>query len=194
LAQIWLVRHGESQSQTRESDDHLNPPLSARGEAQAERLIGPLGGVYFDRILISPLQRATQTYQRSGARGRTVQFDSRVIESNWNNPDCYAPLLPYTTQDVALPDSHDAWLVQVDDRARDLVDEFVHRTGEHILLFGHWGVFSQVFMAFLGLSAQAALGQATMDNTGISCLEVNEKEQRYIRVWNDRAHVLDLLD
>ena len=69
-----------------------------------------------------------------------------------------------------------------------------HETGEQILLFGHWGVFSRVFMAFLGLSAQAALGQATMDNTGISRLEVNEEEKRYLRVWNERVHVLDLLD
>ena len=193
LIQIWLVRHGESQSQTGESDDHLNPPLSARGEAQAERLRGPMAGMIFDWILISPLQRARQTYERSGARGKTVEFDSRVIESNWNNPNCYAPLLPYSTPDIALPDRRDAWLVEVDERVRDLIDELVQRTDEHILLFGHWGVFSRAFMAFLGLSAQAALGRATMDNAGISRLEVNEKEERYLRVWNERAHVLDLL-
>ena len=35
VKRIWLVRHGQSQSQTGESDDHLNPPLSDLGIVQA---------------------------------------------------------------------------------------------------------------------------------------------------------------
>jgi broad specificity phosphatase PhoE len=39
---IWLVRHGQSQSQTGESHDHLNPLLSDLGIVQSGRLVKPL--------------------------------------------------------------------------------------------------------------------------------------------------------
>lgn len=38
-----------------------DPPLSARGEAQAEALVPALAGEQIDRILVSPFRRALQT-------------------------------------------------------------------------------------------------------------------------------------
>ena len=43
---IWLVRHGQSKSQTGEDNDTVNPELSSRGEQQAKRLVEPLKGIF----------------------------------------------------------------------------------------------------------------------------------------------------
>ena len=105
---IWLVRHGQSRSQTGESDDHLDPELSDLGVEQARRLVAPLRELPLDAVLISPLRRARQTWQLSQVEADHVEFDSRLIESDWGLPDRYAPILPVTTPDIALPDRQDA--------------------------------------------------------------------------------------
>ena len=53
MKRIWLVRHGQSQSQSGESTDPLNPDLSDLGGRQAKRLIEPLKDLNLDLILLS---------------------------------------------------------------------------------------------------------------------------------------------
>ncbi|GAB3604273.1 histidine phosphatase family protein [Microbacterium aureliae] len=55
---IYLVRHGEHQDAEHGVDDG---PLSPRGRRQASLLADRLGGVPFDAVWHSPLERASQT-------------------------------------------------------------------------------------------------------------------------------------
>ena len=190
---IWLVRHGQSQSQTGESNDLLNPPLSDLGIVQAKRLVGPLCDLELDCILLSPLRRAWHTYQLSQARAERVEFDSRLIESDWGNLHRYAPILPVKTPDIAQLDQHDAWLLPVQDRALSIVQDLAKANWPSVLLFGHWGVFSRIFMAFTGLNVHSQTFTATMDNAAISLFEIDDEQNRFVRYWNERAHVMDLL-
>jgi len=190
---IWLVRHGQSQSQTGESTDHLNPPLSILGQRQAECLVEPLQDLVLDCILVSPLHRAWHTFQLSRAQADHVAFDSRLIESDWGETHRYAPLLPVRTPEIALPDQQDAWLQPVHERARSLVQTLAASDWQTVLLFGHWGVFSRLFLAFAGLDVCTRALTATMNNTAISLLEVDEEQRRYVRYWNRCDHVMDLL-
>ena len=194
LKKIWLVRHGQSQAQNGETDDTLNPYLSDLGCRQATRLIEPLKDQEFDLILLSPLQRAWKTYQLSEAKARRVEFDSRLIESDWGIEGFYAPVLPVTIPDFAEPDRHDAWLTSHDERAEELVADLVARPENNILMFAHWGIFNRIFWAFIGMDTINKLARITTDNTGISLLEVDEKGYRFIRYWNERSHVSDLLE
>ena len=194
MKRIWLVRHGQSQSQSGESDDQLNPDLSDLGGRQAKRLIEPLKDLDLDLILLSTLQRAWKTYQFSEAKARRVEFDSRVIESDWGRQGFYAPILPVVNPEFAEPDRHDAWLKSADERAESLVEDLVERPEENILLFGHWGIFNRIFWAFVGMDTNNKLARINTDNTGISLLEIDEKGYRFIRYWNERTHVIDLLE
>lgn len=188
MKQFWLVRHGESQSQTGEVEDGRNPGLSALGRRQAARLSEPLRDLAVDAILLSPLQRAWQTYQLARVSAPTVEFDSRLAESNWGRPDYYRPILPLSTPTIAAPDRHDAWLQPVEQRVTALMADLMQRPEERVLLFGHWGVFGALFRVFVGLAAGDDLRWATMDNTGISLLEQGDDQRRYLRFWNARPH------
>jgi len=194
MKRIWLVRHGQSQSQSGESTDPLNPDLSDLGGRQAKRLIEPLKDLNLDLILLSTLRRAWKTYQLSEAKASRVEFDSRVIESDWGRQGWYASILPVVTPEFAEPDRHDAWLKSVDERATALVEDLIDRSEKNILLFGHWGVFNHIFWAFAGINTTNKLAHATTDNTGISLFEVDKNGYRFIRYWNDRTHVIDLLE
>lgn len=191
---IWLVRHGQSQAQTDEDDDWRDPALSDLGKRQSARLAEPLRDAEFDRILISPMRRAMKTFELSQAKGRVVEIDTRVAESDWGHPNCYESLLPLTTPGFAQPDRHHALLESVEDRVEDLLADLLSDTEGSILMFGHWGVFSLFHRRFVGAAATAAPVTAHMDNTAISVLELDDDRRRHIRCWNDRAHVSDLLE
>ncbi len=194
MKRIWLVRHGESKAQTGETEDGRDPELSKRGRKQARRLEEPLGAIPFETILVSPLTRARQTYELAGARAGHAEFDSRLAEANWGMPDYYAGILPVITPaELAAPDRHNAWRESAETRAENLVLELMARGEQDILLFGHWGIFTRVFLAFCGMPVDDWGFQAVMDNTAISLLESDAEGRRYIRYWNDRSHVADLL-
>ena len=121
MKKIWLVRHGQSQSQSAEDNDMVDPELSELGRQQARRLAKPLQNFELDLILISPLRRAWQTYQLSGVQNSRCEFDSRLIESDWGIAGWYEDILPVPTPDLAKPDQHNAWLEPVEKRTTRLV-------------------------------------------------------------------------
>ena len=193
MKKIWLVRHGQSQSQSAEDDDVVDPKLSELGRQQAMRLVKPLQNFELDLILISPLRRAWQTYQLSRILNRRCEFDSRLIESDWGIAGWYQDILPVTTPDLAAPDRHNAWLEPVEKRTTKLVAELLRRPHANMLLFGHWGIFNHIFTEFAGIDRTKNSVRAPMDNTAISLLELDDDQNHIIRYWNDRAHVADIL-
>ena len=194
MKQIWLVRHGESLAQTGEEQDGRNPPLSDRGKEQAARLNAPLGAVTFDRILVSPLIRDCQTYELSGVDRANAEFDSRVMESEWGNPDFYTPVLPLVVPDTAAPDRHEAYGRTAEQRAASVIEELVDADLARCLIVAHWGICGRLFMAFAGADVTDWSVLPSMDNTGISLFEIDDDGRRWVRYWNDRAHVIDLID
>ena len=58
--EIVLIRHGEPEW-VREGLAVHDPPLTERGQRQAERLAGSLRDERFDEVLVSPLVRARET-------------------------------------------------------------------------------------------------------------------------------------
>jgi len=193
MKRIWLVRHGQSMAQTQETGDHLNPDLSALGAQQAQRLADRLGDIPFERILISPLIRAWRTFELSGLKAKKAQFDSRVAESNWEQPDFYASILPVLTPDIAKPDRHDAWRMDPAERSASLIRELVAGQEENVALFGHWGIFSIIFRTITGVKHEAPILTASMSNACVSLFEYNDDGNITMPFWNDSTHVMDIL-
>lgn len=193
MKQIWLVRHGQSRSQSGEDPDVLNPALSERGREQAQRLARPLRSLSFNTILVSPLKRAWQTCEYAQPAAGHVEFDSRLVESDWGIDRYYESILPVAAPGIACADRHGAWLVAVAKRSLSLVKSLLRAPEEKILLFGHWGIFNNLLHTFTGMDTCGFSVLAPMDNTAISLLEIDDQDRRVIRYWNDRAHVIDLI-
>jgi broad specificity phosphatase PhoE len=187
LKEIWLIRHGESLAQSGEIDDHVDSELSEHGRQQAMRLQTALSSVAFDRILISPLRRAVQTYEICRVAAPLCQFDSRIIEIDWN-PTFYESVAPVTTPETAEPDEQDAWFIPVDTRVAAMIRELLEGPHERVMLFGHYGVFCRFFIHFCGLPPESTF-RVNTDNTGISVLGIDDDGSRGIRVWNDASHL-----
>lgn len=192
MIQIWLVRHAESMGQTGESDG-MDPDLSAHGRRQAERLREPLSRIAADTILLSPLKRAWQTFEISGATAPHIEFDSRLIEHADSVPSPYEKILPVETPSFARPDIYDVWHTHSADRATGLLNDLLKQEGKSFVLFGHNGFFGILCRSFIGIDPRQKAVGANMDNTAISLLAKKDSGRHIIELWNDRAHVIDLL-
>lgn len=193
MKRIWLIRHGQSRSQSGEDDDVVDPELSKLGEHQVRRLKAALQNDFFEIVLISPLRRAWQTFSMAQVHYGQAFFDSRIIESDWRIPDFYAGILPVITPAFGFPDQQDAWLIEVEERSKSLLADLSKRPEQSIALFGHWGIFNHLLQIFSGINTKDITIRAPMDNTAVSLLEI-DNGQHIIRYWNDRSHVIDLLD
>ena len=79
--QLFLLRHADAGDPEAWRGDDADRPLSAKGEAQAERLGAFLAGIGFttDAVISSPKVRARRTAEIvAAAIGATVRLDERL--------------------------------------------------------------------------------------------------------------------
>jgi broad specificity phosphatase PhoE len=185
---ILLVRHGQSQEQNGESADGMNSQLSELGIRQARKLEKRLSTLRFDLALVSPLQRAWQTFEISQPAVAAAELDSRLIEVDFAE-GWYAPIAGYLP-DRSLPvRNSSAWLAPVEDRVRDLVEELVASPWQRIVLFSHQGTLKQLIAAWLGLPGDGFMYGLVLGNTSLSGLTLAADGTRSIHFLNDVAHL-----
>ncbi|MFA6290729.1 MAG: histidine phosphatase family protein [Victivallales bacterium] len=195
IKKIWLLRHAESKAQT-EEEYGFDTGLSERGLKQAQRLEKVFGSLTFDKIYLSPLKRARETFEHSGITGCNIEFDSRIVEELPGN--AYSSILPYP----ALPgygsaDSHNAWLTGARQRAICFLDELHAIKARHVLVLSHGGFFNHLLTAFLpqhGIELFENFKHCQTSNAGISVLYVGPNiKYDSLLSWNDIRHVHDLI-
>jgi len=76
LPEVYLARHGETEwTITRQHTGRTDLRLTRRGEDNARGLSKRLRGLAFDRVFVSPLQRARRTCELSRRRSHEAQAE-----------------------------------------------------------------------------------------------------------------------
>jgi broad specificity phosphatase PhoE len=140
-AEIWLVRHGETDwTAARRFCGWSDPPLNERGRSQARALRSSLTGVAFDRVVSSSSIRAVETariaYGDPATDDRLRELDFGDIEgTTWDEcaPDVRATMLDYETFGAPRGETVSALMTRVSAALRDLGD------GRHLVVT-HGGV------------------------------------------------------
>ena len=195
IKKIWLLRHAESKAQT-EEEYGFDTGLSERGEKQAERLKYVFNSLEFDKICLSPLKRARETFEHSGIRGVNIEFDSRIVEELPG--DAYSSILPYPVlPGYGAADNHNAWLINARQRAVCFLNELHTIKARHVLVLSHGGFFNHLLTAFLPeheIKSFENFKYCQMLNAGISVLYIGPStKQDALLVWNDIRHLHDLI-
>jgi probable phosphoglycerate mutase len=192
--QLVLVRHGETQwSRTGRHTGRTDVALTAQGQRQAEALGLVLRGRSFAAVLVSPLQRATETLRHANVDAARVHVLEELVE--WDYGD-YEGL---TTEEIrrSVPD----WTIwtapvpggesaaDVGRRADLAIGKALDESGD-VAIFAH-GHLLRVFTArWLGLDVPAgrhfALATATVSILGY------ERDTPVILLWNEAGHFRDL--
>lgn len=183
-AEVWLVRHGETEwTVSKQHTGRTDIDLTANGLRQAEALAGVLGRESFARVLTSPLKRARRTAELAGF-GDAEPLDD-LVEVDYGSYE------GRTT--VEIRQERPDWLLWKDgspggesieevgvraDRALESLDG----VEGNVLLFGH-GHFSRVLAARL-LGLPPADGRLFLLGPGAVSVISSEHGYRAIKTWN----------
>jgi broad specificity phosphatase PhoE len=192
--ELYLVRHGETEwSRARRHTGRTDVPLNPVGEAEAQALGDHLRGLEADRVLSSPLSRATATARLAGFGDRLEttealrEFDygeyegltSSQIRAERPGWDLFRDGCPggETVEAAAA-------------RARPLLDQLTGGPGSapagggRVMLFGHGHQLRILAACYLGLPPDAArhlfLGTASLSVLGV------EHHWPAILLWNEQ--------
>jgi probable phosphoglycerate mutase len=200
--ELVLVRHGESEAYLEGTpfplvDGHGDPPLSAEGREQAERVCARLSADSINAIYVTTLCRTAQTAAPLGARlGVGVQVEAGLREvhlGDWEGG----------TYRKMVADGHPlAQQVFAEERwelipGAEPAAEFAHRVraaierlaaghpGGRVAAFTHGGVIGQALALASGSRPFAFIGA---DNASISRLVITA-DRWIVRRFNDTAHL-----
>ena len=185
--ELYLVRHGETEwSRARRHTGRTDLPLNPVGEAEARALGEHLDGLEVDRVLSSPMTRATATAELAGF-GDRVELSGALLEFDYGDYE------GRTTAEIRA--SRPGWDLfrdgcpggeTVEDaagRARALLAELT-ASDDRIMLFSHGHQLRILTACFLGMPPAAArhlfLGTASLSVLGI------EHEWPAILLWNEQ--------
>jgi broad specificity phosphatase PhoE len=185
--ELYLVRHGETEwSRARRHTGRTDLPLSPAGEAEAKALGRHLDGLAVDRVLSSPMTRATSTARLAGF-GDRVEVTDALLELD------YGEYEGRTSPEIR--DSRPGWDLfrdgcpggeTVEDaagRAGPLLAELA-AAGGRTLLFSHGHQLRVLTACYLGLPPEAArylfLGTASLSVLGV------EHHWPAILLWNEQ--------
>lgn len=186
---IYLIRHGESRSQSGEDADEVNPVLSEKGEQQAEALAQEFVGMTVNKVYLSPLLRAWLTYRICNVQARVTTVTSLLVEDPLRNrEDFYRELMDSPDPAIFPGDEDDAWFVEPRTRAKRLLSKILKDKASTIVCFGHWAIFNQVLQVFLGYEEDVVQRRAVMDNCHVSKLQIEPDGTRLMCYWN-RPHL-----
>ncbi|HEU4400296.1 MAG TPA: histidine phosphatase family protein [Actinomycetota bacterium] len=185
--ELYLVRHGETEwSRARRHTGRTDVPLSPAGEAEARALGAHLDGLEVDRVLASPLARATSTARLAGFGGRLettralLEFDYGDYEG-LTTAQIHAGRPGWDLFRDGCPGGETA--AAVAERARRLVVELAAGDGR-VMLFGHGHQLRILTACYLGLAPDAArhlfLGTASVSVLG------HEHAWPAVLLWNEQ--------
>lgn len=186
---IHLVRHGAAQAAKARAMGHTDPPLSAEGQTQVERL-AERSNLKPDRLISSDLRRAHETATLLGRRwGLEPARDARLREMNFGSWDGKlwseietadaAGLRSWMENWVTAPAPGGESFADVATRTRQWLDE-IQSTPESLVVVAHAGSIRALLCHMLGAPLEAAFGFA-VDRACVSTIEWTGSHGRLVR-------------
>jgi probable phosphoglycerate mutase len=192
LPTVYLARHGETAwSISGQHTGRTDLPLTERGERNARRLGERLNGMKFEKVLTSPLQRASRTCELAGF-GKLAEVEADLLEWNYGEYE--------GRRSVEIHAENPEWRLfrdgcpggetpgQVGVRA-DRILRHIRALQGDVLLFSS-GHFLRVLAArWLGL--EPAAGRLFLLSTAsLSALSYEHSlSEPAVRLWDDARHV-----
>jgi broad specificity phosphatase PhoE len=186
--ELWLIRHGETEwSLSGQHTSRTDIALTAHGRRRAEELRDYLAGMKFDRVMVSPMQRARETCAIAG------YGDVAVVEEGLREWD-YGIYEGKTTAEIrSVVPGWSVWkdeivdgetVEHVGDRADWVIAKALEAApeGGRVALFAHAHILRILAARWIGLAADG--GQLFSLGTGSVSVLGWERETRVVEKWN----------
>ena len=192
---VYIARHGDTAWTLSGQHTGLTDlPLTPNGEQNARRLGDRLKGLKFDKVLTSPLQRASRTCELAGF-GDVAETDPDLVEWNYGqyegrrSAEILAERPDWQLFRDGCPGGESP--SQISERADRMVQR-IRAIAGNVLLFSS-GHFIRVLAArWLELGSIAAGQYFLLSPSSLSALSYEHSlSHPVIRLWNDDHHVAE---
>ena len=173
---IYLVRHGQCDSNVIGRYNFINEDINETGVKQAEDLRDKIKDINYDIVISSPLLRAKHTAKIINANNKEIIYDDRLQERKhgslegkstdvtdredyWN----YYTNTKYGTEE-RIPD-----LVK---RVTEFLDELKTKDYNSVLIVSHSGVSKAFYVYFNGIPEDGKLLNLGLKNTEVKEYEL----------------------
>lgn len=173
---IYLVRHGQCDSNVIGRYNFINEDINETGVKQAEDLRDKIKDINYDIVIPSPLLRAKHTAKIINANNKEIIYDDRLQERKhgslegkstdvtdredyWN----YYTNTKYGTEE-RIPD-----LVK---RVTEFLDELKTKDYNSVLIVSHSGVSKAFYVYFNGIPEDGKLLNLGLKNTEVKEYEL----------------------
>lgn len=204
MTEILLIRHAEPEGAGRYLGRRSDPPLSARGRAQAEALARRLASEPLAAIYSSPLRRALETARAIAAHHLPVEIVADLVEMDFGLWDG----LSYQEVEAREPEQLARWLEDplavvppegegLAGMGRRVIGAFeaiaIRHHGEVVAIVTHGGPARAILCRALGLPL-AAHWRLSQDLAAISRLGLGENGKVTFSLLNDTCHLNGIME
>ncbi len=173
---IYLVRHGQTDSNSKGIYNYLSEDLNENGIKQAEELKNKINEIDYDIVISSPLVRALHTAQIINIKKKEIIIDDRLQERKvgslegvalsetnrdeyWN----YYSNVKFGTEE-SVPD--------LCTRVKDFIDDLKTKKFKSVLIVAHSGVSKAFFVYFNGIPADGNMLNVGLKNANVAEYEL----------------------
>lgn len=168
---IYLVRHGQCNSNAIGVYNIIDEDLNETGIKQAEDLREKISTIDYDIVISSPLKRAIHTAQIINVKNKEIIIDNRLEErkhgslegkpldaTNRDDYWDYYTNTKYGTEE-RIPD--------LCERVKEFLDELKAKSYESVLVVAHSGVSKAFYVYFNGIPEDGKLLNLGLKNTEV---------------------------
>ena len=173
---IYLVRHGECDSNVKKIYNYKNEDINENGIKQAENLKKYIEKINYDVIISSPLKRAIHTAQIINAKNKEILIDDRLEERKHGSLE---------GKSITVTNREDYWnyytktkygteesIKELFKRVNDFLEELVKKDYKSVLIVAHSGISKAFYVYFNGIPEDGNLLSLGLKNTEIKQYEL----------------------
>ena len=166
---VYLVRHGQCNSNLNKIYNYKNEDLNETGIEQAEQLREKLANIDIDVIYSSPLLRAKHTAEIININNKKILFDERLREREHGDLE---------GKSVDVTDREEYWnyyttikygteerIPELFDRVKSFLDELKNKEYNSVLIVAHSGVSKAFYAYFNGIPEDGKFLNLGLKNT-----------------------------
>ena len=178
---IYLVRHGQTNSNAKKIYNHNDEDLNRKGIEQAEELSKRISKLDYDIIISSPLLRAKHTAEIINIKNKKIIYDERLKERDHGSLD---------GQSYAYTDRDSYWnyfnnqkygteesIIHLFERVKSFLNELSQKPYRNVLIVAHSGISKAFYAYFFGIPKDGKFLNLGLKNTEVK--EYNLKIKNY---------------
>ncbi|MBQ9319140.1 MAG: histidine phosphatase family protein [Bacilli bacterium] len=174
---IYLVRHGQCESNVIGRYNFVNEDINEVGIKQAENLRDIIKNINYDIIISSPLKRALHTAHIININNKKIITDDRLVERKHGSLE---------GKSIGETNREDYWNYYTNNRygteesipnlcyrVKEFLDELKNKKYEDVLIVAHSGVSKAFYVYFNGIPKDGKLLNFGLKNTEIKEYELD---------------------